>query len=72
MGEVQRVRGVDDHLAVEGVAHRLECGQRTAAICRVDQQLRVEVLVRRKGQVEPSPLFPRPGLLRVPRADVTS
>ena len=69
MREVERVRGIDHHLALECVTHRPECGQRTLAICRVDEHIPVKILVGRERQVESGPLLSLPGLLGVPRRD---
>ena len=69
MREVERIRGIDHHLAVESLTHSLERGQRAAAIGGVDQHLCVKLSVRRKRQVDSSPLLSLPGLLRIPRTD---
>ena len=66
MREVERVRGVDDHLAVECGTDGPECGKRTLAICRVDEHIPVKVLVRRERQVESGPLLPLLGLIGGP------
>jgi hypothetical protein len=69
LGEVERIRRIDHHLAVDRFTRSLQRRQRTAAVRSVDEHIGIKILVRCERQVDSSPLLPFFGLIGITRTD---